>query len=210
MESSIVQTVLIALGAAAVSGLCAWLVQLKNGKRMIARLALSAKQSIDKVTAQRDHLAREYTRAKSQIETLQESAAKRKEELDTHANKTKLLTANVATLRAERENTKVQLGAIQGALHTFRQQTAKLQSEFQKTQEFYKRELQKSFEKRKLLENDLKYAHLELKEARSEQEAFAKQVESSSLEHGSDTEMVKAAQLRLGQIDVLERNINKL
>ena len=50
----------------------------------------------------------------------------------------------------------------------------------------------------------------ELEGAREEQEAFTKRVEASVLEHGSPEEMITAAQLRLGQLDVLERNVNKL
>jgi len=106
-------------------------------------------------------------------------------------------------LRTERETTKSKLGTMQNALKSLRQQTAALQSEFEKAQEFYKRELLKSLEKRKLLEK-------EVDEARSEQESFAKLVESSTLEHGSTENMIVAAQLRLGQLQVLERNVNKL
>lgn len=61
----------------------------------------------------------------------------------------------------------------------------------------------KSLEKRKVLQEDVKAA-------RAEQEAFAKLVESSVLKHGSVENMVVAAQLRLGQLEVLERNVNKL
>jgi hypothetical protein len=106
-------------------------------------------------------------------------------------------------LRSERENTKIKLSALQNALGSLRKQTAALQSEFEKTQEFYKRELVKSLEKRKLLEK-------EIEEARSEQESFANLVESSTLEHGSTENMIVAAQLRLGQLKVLERNVSKL
>jgi len=204
MGSSILQTVLIALGAGVLSGFCAWLIRQKMGKRLIEQLTQSSQQAIGEVTAQRDQLAREYTKS------LQTVKRQRNAEFEDLAKKSKVLVANVITLRTERESTKVQLSKFQKAVAVFKQQTVALQSEFQKTQEFYKRELQKSFGKRKLLDNEIKYARLELKEARVEQEQFAKSVESSSLEHGSEKEMVIAAHLRLGQIEVLERNVAKL
>lgn len=210
MGSSIFQTVWIALGAGVLSGFCVWLIQQKIGKRLIEQLAQSSQHASGEVTAQRDQLAREYTKSRARIESLQTVMRQRDAEFEDLAKKSKVLVANVITLRTEREGTKAQLSKFQKAVAVFKQQTAALQSEFQKTQDFYKRELQKSFGKRKLLDNEIKYALLELKEARVEQEQFAKSVESSSLEHGSEKEMVIAAHLRLGQIEVLERNVAKL
>jgi hypothetical protein len=97
-------------------------------------------------------------------------------EFEKLAKKSKVLAANVITLRTERESTKAQLSSFQKAVAVFRQQTVALQSEFQRAQEFYKRELQKSFERRKLLDKEMKYALLELKEARVEQEQFSNSV----------------------------------
>jgi len=78
-----------------------------------------------------------------------------------------------------------------------------LQTEFVKAGEFYKGELVKSFEKRKVLEE-------KLENARIEQESFTNLLESSFSEHGSADKMIAAAQIRLGQLAVLERNVNKL
>ena len=114
-----------------------------------------------------------------------------------------MLASNVLTLRTERENTKIKVSSIQNALVSVKQQTAAPQTEFEKSRKFYKRELMKSLQQRKQLEE-------EVGQARAEQEAFAKTVESSVLEHGSAENMVAAAQLRLGQLQVLERNVNKL
>jgi len=210
MGNSILQTVLIALGAGVLSGFCVWLIQQNVGKRLIEQLAQSSQQAVGEVTAQRDQLATEFTKSRARVESLQTVMRQRNAEFENLAKKSKVLAANVITLRTERESTKAQLSSFQKAVAAFRQQTVALQSEFQRTQEFYKRELQKSFEKRKLLDNEIKYALLELKEARVEQQQFSNSVESSSLEHGSEKEMVIAAQLRLGQIEVLERNVAKL
>ena len=78
-----------------------------------------------------------------------------------------------------------------------------LQTEFDKSAELYKRELVKSFEKRKVLEEKVENGRLD-------QESFTNLLESSISEHGSADKIIVAAQLRLGQLDVLERNVNKL
>ena len=99
--------------------------------------------------------------------------------------------------------TKIKVGSLQSALLSVKRQSADLQHEFDKTREFYKRELLKTLKKRKDLEQ-------EVKDARAEQEEFSKLVESPVLEHGSEENMVVAAQLRLGQLEVLTRNVAKL
>ena len=192
MDSSIIEIVLYALGGGIVGIACGWLGH-----------AIVSKPRIDELTAQRDRLVNECSRSQTRIESLQASVAKRSTQFASLLKKSKLLARNVLTLRTERENTKTTLSNLQNALGSLRQQTNALQSEFEKAQEFYKRELIKSLEKRKLLEKDIM-------EARSEQESFASLVESSTLEHGSTENMVVAAQLRLGQLQVLERNVSKL
>jgi len=203
MGSSALQIAFYVLGGGILGATCAWLVQMVKNKRRIDQLTHAALTKLDAVTTQRDTLAHKYSQSKTKIESLKVAIAKRKAESRSVFEKSKLLARNVLTLRSERENTKIKLSDLQNALGALRKQTAALQSEFEKAQEFYKRELVKSLERRKQLEQ-------ELTEARSEQEEFARMVESSSLEHGSEENMIVAAQLRLGQLKVLERNVNKL
>ncbi|MBT8089499.1 MAG: hypothetical protein KJO01_04760 [Gammaproteobacteria bacterium] len=203
MGSSIFETVLYALGGGIMGGLCGWVVQAIISKRRIDQVTSAARTKLDGVTVERDYFADKYSRSQTKIESLRAAIAKRGTEFEAVVKKSKLLARNVLMLRTERENTKTKLGTMQNALGSLRQQTTALQSEFEKAQEFYKRELLKSLEKRKLLEK-------EVDAARSEQESFAKLVESSTLEHGSTQNMIVAAQLRLGQLQVLERNVNKL
>ncbi|MDH3576197.1 MAG: hypothetical protein OEO71_00055 [Gammaproteobacteria bacterium] len=203
MDSSMIETALYALGGGILGVVCGWLVQAMISKRRIDEVTNAARAEIDDVTVQRDRIANKYSRSRAKIESLQANITKRRTEFKSVLKKSRLLARNVLTLRAERENTKIKLGTMQKALGSLRQQTIALQSEFEKAREFYKRELLKSFEKRKLLEK-------EVREARAEQESFANLVESSTLEHGSTENMIVAAQLRLGQIQVLERNVNKL
>lgn len=203
MGSSIIETALYALGGGILGAVCGWLVQAMINKRRIDQVTNAALAELNDVTVQRDRIANKYSRSRAKIESLQATTAKRRTAFESVLKKSKLLAKNVLTLRAERENTKIKLGTMQKALGSLRQQTTALQSEFEKTQEFYKRELLKSLERRKLLEK-------EVQEARAEQESFGNLVESSTLEHGSTQNMIVAAQLRLGQIQVLERNVNKL
>jgi len=203
MGSSIFEMALYALGGGILGVVCGWLVQAVIGKRRIDQVTNAAATKLDGVTVARDEFANKYSRSRAKIESLQANIAKRRTAFESVLKKSKVLAKNVLTLRAERENTKIKLGSMQEALGSLRQQTTALQLEFEKTQEFYKRELLKSLERRKLLEKDVE-------EARAEQESFARLVESSTLEHGSTENMIVAAQLRLGQIQVLERNVNKL
>jgi chromosome segregation ATPase len=203
MDGSLLQTALFALGGGVLGAIGGWLVQVIRTKHRIDEVRNAALVELDEVTAQRDEFASRYSTLREKVDPLQAVLDKRNSDLDAVRRKAKLLAKNVHTLRTERESTKVKLGAMQNALGSLRRRTASLQSEFGKTQDFYKRELAKAFEKRKMLENAVQ-------EARSEQEEFTKLVESSTLEHGSTENMVVAAQLRLGQLQVLERNVNKL
>lgn len=203
MGSSIYQLVFIALGGCIVGALVGWSIQAAISKRRIGQLTDRALIQQDDITAQRDQFANKYARSKSEIQKLEANVAKRNDKLKSVVEKTKLLAKNVLTLRTERENTKIKLSKLQTALTALRQQTTALRTEFDKTREFYKRELLKSLNRRKGLED-------EIKEVQAEKEAFVRQVDSSVLEHGSEENMVIAAQLRFGQLEVLERNINKL
>ena len=207
MGTSVFQTALYALGGGILGAVCAWLVQAVISRRRINQITNAALTKLDAVTAQKDLLANKYSQSQTKIVSLRGAIADRNTERNTEfeslLKKSKLLAKNVLMLRTEREGTKIKLSILQSSLGSLRQQTTALQSEFGKTQDFYKRELIKSLEKRKLLEK-------EIKEARTEQETFANLVESSTLEHGSTENMIVAAQLRLGQLKVLERNVNKL
>ena len=203
MGTSILETAMVAVGGGILGVACGWLIQAIISKNRIDQVSTAAQAKLDDVATQRDLFANKYSRSREKLESLQAANAKRSAEFESLLKKSRLLAKNVLTLRTERENTKVKLGTLQNAVGSLRQRTTALQSEFEKTQEFYKRELIKSLEKRKLLEK-------EVKEARSEQESFAELVESATLEHGSEENMIVAAQLRLGQLQVLERNVSKL
>lgn len=203
MGGSIPQIALYLLAGGALGVVTGLLIGAAISNRRIGQLTSESQTRLDDATRQRDQFATEFSKSRSTIESLRAAVAKRLPELESERKKSNILASNVRTLRAEREDTKIKVSTIQNALISVKQQTVALQGEYDKACEFYKGELVKSFEKRKALEE-------KTKELRSEQESFAKLVESSVLEHGSPDEMIAAAQLRLGQLEVLERNANKL
>ena len=203
MDSGIFILVLSALGGALLGAGAGWLIKSVQAKQQLDDLAGAFQGRLDEVVAQRNDVAAQFTRSQSRLEQVEAKSAERREKLLTLIKRSRVLANNVKLLQQERENTKTKLSTLQNALIALKQRTGDLQSAFTKTREFYKRELTKSMQARKALEQ-------ELVEARAEQEAFAKAIESSSLEHGSEENMVMAAQLRLGQLQVLERSVNKL
>lgn len=203
MGGGILHIAMYAIGGGILGALIGWSVQYVRGKRRIRQLSMAVRQKFDTVVAERNEFASRYAWAKSQLEQLEAASAEHNAEFESVLGKSRELAKSVRLLRKEREQTKSKLGALQVTLASLKQHTGKLQAEFHKTREFYKRELLKALQKRKELEQ-------EIIAARADQEAFARAVESSSLEHGSTENMVIAAQLRLGQLEVLERNVTKL
>lgn len=203
MGDGILQIAVFAVGGCLLGATIGWAVQSIRNKQRVSQMASAARGKLKELVAQRDELASRLSRSQSELEQLEAAEARHSAELDSVLTKSRMLAKNVAILRNERETTKKKLGTLQNALVALKRQTSDLQTEFDKTREFYKRELLKSLQKRKALEEDIV-------NARAEQEAFAKAVESSVLEHGSEENMVIAAQLRLGQLQVLERTVNKL
>ena len=203
MDGSVIQIALIALGGAVAGGVIAWSIKAVLSRRRFRELASAAQAKLDEIAAQGNKYADAYSRSQAKIKNLKAANAQRDAKLKSALKKAGQLARNVRKLQTERENTKAKLSNIQDAMLSLKQQTSALQTEFEKSRDFYKRELLKSLQKRKDLES-------EIVDARAEQEAFSKAVESSSLEHGSKEDMVIAAQLRLGQIEVLERNVGKL
>ncbi len=203
MDSSITQLALFTLGGLALGGLLGWFIQAAISKRRIGQLTSETLTKLEQVTARKEQVLAKYAKARSKVEQLQAADSRHRTDLESALSKSKVLAKNVRVLRKERETTKSKLSTLQNALVTLRQQTSQLQTEFEKSREFYKRELLKSLQRRQEMEE-------EVMAVREEQASFAEQVESSVLEHGSEENMVIAAQLRFGQLEVLERNISKL
>ena len=203
MGISTLQIVILAIATAAAGVAAGWVVAMKvSGRRMNQWMAEAAAQTND-LALDRDRLANEVSKAQATIEALRSKVATKRQDLKSLRQKSKILARNVLALRDERERTKVKVTSLQQSLGSVRQRTLLLQQEFEKAGKFYQRELAKSFDKRKTVEE-------ELKQAQQEQESFANMVESAVLEHGSPENMLAEARLRMGQLKVLERNVDKL
>ena len=207
MGGSVLQIALYVVGAGVFGVVTGWLIRAATGKRRIGQLTAQpsgeGQTEIEEVTGQRDPFDTEHSKLRSTVESLQAAVAKGRSELESAIKKSKLLAKNVVMLRAEREDTKAKVNTIQNALVLVNRQTVALQTEFVKVGDFYKGELVKSFKKRQALEEKLEKAQLE-------QESFTGFLKSSSSEHGSADNMIAATKIRLAQLDVLERNYEKL
>jgi chromosome segregation ATPase len=180
------------------------------GKRRLDKFADAAQQRLHDVGAERDVFAERCNGMSDNIESLQSTVANYRSKLKialgnekAMIRKTTTLAETVQVLHQERETTKSKVNSLQGMLVAIHQRSLALQGEFEKAGAFYKEQLAKSFRIRKALEQDLVAA-------RAEQAAFQKTLDSSVKEHGSAKEMIVSAQLRLGQIEVLERTVAKL
>ncbi len=194
--------ILIALATAA-GAAAGYFIAFAISKQRIATIIGRAENKIHAAAAEREKAVKRYQDARDAVKALKIQTNDALDQRATAIEKLTVMIRNVQALRAERAATKEKIKSLQNSLTAVHQRTLSLQREFEKAGQFYKRELHKSFRKRQQLETDLK-------KARAEQEAFEKRIKESVLEHGSPEEMVTAAQLRFGQIEMLERAVDRL
>ena len=204
------QIVLFLLAAGIAGAALGWLIRSAVNARRVAALNDEWQYQVDDLVRHRDRLKVEIEKLRGTIESQQGAmhryevaAAKARTDLESAQEKASSLAKDVFTLRTERENTKAQLGTIQNHLNSVKQQTAELQVEFVKSGEFYKKELKKSFEKRKLLEE-------KLNNASAEQESFNNLLQASRSEQESVNKILASAQSRLDNLEALEQNVIEL
>ncbi len=209
--AAVTPQILLYLLAAGVAGaLVCWLIQNRVAEARLAALEDKLQLKLDDLTRQRDRLHVENGKLRETIETQQGAmhrhevaAAKARTDLESAHERTSALTKDVHTLRAERENTKSQLDMLQNHLASVKQQAVELQQEFVKSGEFYKNELRKSFEKRKLVE-------VKLDQAKAEQESFQNLLTASRSEKDSVNKILASAQARLDNLESLEQTVIEL
>ena len=210
MDDLNLNTAMILLTAAVFGAVVGWLIRGPQSKRRLDELGDEWQLKVDNVIRQRDRFTAEIDGLRSSIDaqqaivrTLENSAHKKDIELHSAQEKARLLQKDVFTLRAEREDFKNKVSTIQNALNLVRQQTVELQAEFIKSGEFYKGELAKSFEKRKLLEAKVGNAMLE-------HESFSNLLQASRSEHKSVNKMLTSARTRLEGLDSMEQSVIEL
>ena len=204
------QLLLYLLAAGVAGALFSWLIQGRVAARRLQTLDDKLQLKLDDLTRQRDRLHVENGKLRETIETQQGAmhrhevaAAKARTDLESTQERANALTKDIHTLRAERENTKAQLDMLQNHLESVKRQTVELQQEFVKSGEFYKNELKKSFEKRKLVE-------VKLDQAKAEQDSFHNLLTASRSEQESVNRILTSAQARLDNLESLEKTVIEL
>jgi predicted flap endonuclease-1-like 5' DNA nuclease len=210
MDGPTLRIALFLLATAVIGAVFGWLIRGAMSNRRIDRLNDEWQTKLDDLIRQRDRLATEIDTLRTTIESQQAdihkheiSVAKGRTDLESAYEKEKMMSKSIFTLRAEREDFKNKVVQFQNALVLVKQQSAELQAEFVKSAEFYKGELAKSFEKRKMLEASVNNAKLE-------HESFGNLLQASRSEHESVNRMLASAQNRLGNLDALEQDVIKL
>lgn len=165
---------------------------------------------VDNVSRVRDRQTAEIETLRAGIETLQ-GTVRRKEhaiakagtEIESANERANGLRKDIHTLRAEREEFKSKVANFQARLTHVRTQAEELENEFLKSMDFYKGELAKSFEKRKLLE-------AKIEDAEAEHESFSNLLTASRTEHDSVSKMLASTKARLNHLDSLEQDVIRL
>lgn len=210
MDGSISEIGLYLLATLAGGAVVGWVIRSAINHNRINHLNDDWQAQLDDVVRQRDRLTAEADTLRMSIEA-QEAVIHRRDmavtkirtELDSALEKEKLLTKSVFTLRAEREDFKAKMITFQNRMAALQRQSSELQSEFIKSGDFYKSELTKAFERRKLLEE-------KIENSKAEYESFSNLLQASRSEHESVNKMLAAAKKRLENLDALEQNVIEL
>jgi len=210
MDDSTPQIAMFLLASGVFGTVVGWLMRGAKSNRRVDRLNDEWQTKADDVIRQRDRLTSEITTLRSTIESQQADIHKHKIEvargrtnLESAYEKEKSMSKSIFTLRSEREDFKSKLVRFQNALISVKQQSAELQAEFVKSAEFYKGELKKAFEKRKMLEASVNNAKLE-------HDSYNNLLQASRSEHESVNKMLASAQNRLGDLESLEQDSIRL
>ncbi len=207
MDNSLSEIGLTLLVAVTAGATLAWLVRSAIANSRFNQLNDRWQTQLDDVVRQRDRLNSESITLRTSIEAQEavihqrDLAVKRiSTEFESALEKEKMMSKNIFTLRAEREDFKAKVVTFQNALASLKRQSQELQTEFVKSGDFYKSELRKAFEKRTALEEKLENSKFEYR-------SFSNLLDASRSEHESVNKMLGAAKKRLENLDALERNV---
>ena len=198
------------LAALAAGVAVGWLIKSTLNSSRISTLNDDWQAQLDDVVRQRDRRTAETDTLRTSIEAQEAvihqrelATSKAQTELNSALEKEKLLTKNIFTLRAEREDFKTKMSTFQNRMASLQSQSAELQSEFIKSRDFYVGELTKAFEKRKAIE-------YKLENSDKEHESFRNLLHASRSEQDSVSKMLAAAKARLDNLDALEQSVIEL
>ena len=210
MESSLSELGLYLLAAVVAGSAFGWLIRSALANSRTRQLEEEWQSRFDDANRQRDRLKNEASTLRTSIEA-QEAVIHQRDlavkrigiELESAREKDKMMSKNIFTLRAEREDFKAKVISFQNALTMLKRQSVDMQTEFLKSRDFYKSELAKAFEKRRALED-------KLENSREEYQSFSNLLNASRSEHAAVNTMLAAAKKRLSNLDILEQSVISL
>lgn len=198
------------VAACAVGSALGWLLGGLRGRRSLGKANDAWLVKFDAAVRQRDQFNVENRQLKTQLQHRQalmqkyeEAVTRLKTELSSAGERMKLLASQQSAIGAERNDLRSKLNKSVSVLDLGKRQYAELQDEFEKAGAFYKGELRKSVEKRKL-------AEAKFEDACAEQESLGNLLAAAREENESLSRMLAAAQLRLESLDTLESRITEL
>ena len=193
--------------AVLVGAVLGWLLRAPQLRREMQGLVDKWQLKHDEAARQRDRFSAENNKLRTSIEAQQavvhkhELAVSRfRTELESATEKVLSLSKELHACKAERDEQQRVSNERHAAVLRSRQQVADLETEFAKAGIFYKGELGKSLEKRKL-------AEARLDDALAEHESLTNLLEAAQRESESVNRMLAAAQVRLDNLDAMEQKM---
>jgi chromosome segregation ATPase len=201
------QTILMIAGAILAGGLIGWLLGSLGAKRLLGKTESDWRARYDKALQQIEKLKTQSRALETSLETERAAGLKFKQatvhartELDSLREKANTLAKNVFTLGAERDQLNGKLESNTKLVHAAKLQMRELQTEFQKSKDFYTAQLKSAVEQRQLLEG-------KINDARHEQESLNNLLEASQAEHQSVSRLLASAQARVEGLEKLENKV---
>lgn len=204
------QTILFLVSAFLVGAGIGFFVHSLSGGRRLRDLEHDWHSRYDKALRQIEKLKTQNTALESTVETnrasaqkFQHAAMQSQTELESLREKASALSKNIFTLGAERDQLNDKLNGSVKQLHATKQVIRELQTEFQKSKDFYTAQLISAVEQRQLLEQ-------KIDGAKHEEKSLNNLLVSARVEHESVNNLLSSAQARLDSLDALEDKVVSL
>ena len=198
------------LGAVLLSGVVGWVIRSRQSNQTINQMDENWQTRFDKAARQIEHLNAELASLRTSLEAEKAivhkhtlASARIRTEIESMREKEIALKKNIFQLSAERDELKGKISASQNAVNIANQRVVEVQAEFNKSQEFYKAQLDTNSEERGVLER-------KIKDSKSEQESLNNLLLSARAEYDSVSNMLDSAQSRLEKLETLEQKVISL
>ena len=205
MSGSIAQLVAFLVIAVVIGAAAGWVIRGLSSSRQLGKMHDDWQIKFDAATRQRDKFNTDNNKLRTAIESQQATlhehqtaAARGRVEIESMREKLKSVAKERFSLQADRDQLSKELANLKNALDQAKRQVAELEAEFRKSADFYKGELAKAFDNRKLLE-------AKLNGAKAEQDSLSNLLNAAKAEGVSVNKMLAGAQTRLENLDDLER-----